>query len=168
MLSLSFMLPDHETIYMDAVLTPNRSLSRKGFLIAMTAIAVTFFMTGLIFLSMGALPILGFMGLDVLAIWFAFHISYKRQREETRVTVTARTISLHHKDAKGREKHAELPAAFARIELEEPAGPTSWLRIEHGKTAWIIGRFLTPTERSSLAKALRQALLAARAERYPA
>lgn len=162
------MTPSPETIYMDAVLTPNRSLSQKGFLIAMTAIAVTFFLTGLIFLSMGALPILGFMGLDVLAIWLAFHLSFRQQREETRVTVTARAISLHHKDAKGREKHAEVPAAFARIELEEPAGSTSWLRIEHGKTAWIIGRFLTPPERSSLAKALRQALLAARSERYPA
>lgn len=153
---------------MDALLTPNRSLSQKGFLIAMTAIAVTFFMTGLMFLSMGAGPILAFMGLDVLAIWLAFRISFRQQREETRVTVTARTISLHHKDAKGREKHAELPSAFARVELEEPAGPTSWLRIEHGKTAWIIGRFLTPPERSDFAKALRKALLAARSERYPA
>lgn len=152
---------------MDALLTPNRSLSQKGFLIAMTAIAVTFFMTGLMFLSMGAGPILAFMGLDVLAIWLAFRISFRQQREETRVTVTARTISLHHKDAKGREKHAELPSAFARVELEEPAGPTSWLRIEHGKTAWIIGRFLTPPERSDFAKALRKALLAARSERYP-
>lgn len=162
------MQPPAETIYMDAVLTPNRSLSRQGFLIAMSAIAVTFFMTGLMFWSMGALPILGFMGLDVLAIWLAFRISFRRQREETRVTVTARAIRLHHRDAKGREKQAEVPSAFARIELDEPAGPTSWLRIEHGKTAWVIGRFLTPPERISLAKALRQALLAAKSERHPA
>ena len=161
------MLSPPETIYMDAVLTPNRSLSRKGFLIAMTAIAVTFFLTGLIFLSMGALPVLGFMGLDILAIWLAFRISFRRQKEETRVTVTARAIRLHHKDAKGREKRAELPSAFARVELDEPAGPASWLRIEHGKTAWIIGRFLTPPERSDFAKALRKALLAAKSERYP-
>ncbi|OYW84926.1 MAG: hypothetical protein B7Z22_09580 [Hyphomonas sp. 32-62-5] len=100
---------------------------------------------------------------------FERHRAYpKRQREETRVIVTARSIRLHHKDAKGREKHAEVPSAFARIELDEPAGPASWLRIEHGKTAWVIGRFLTPPERSSLAKALRQALLAAKAERHPA
>ncbi|OZB13853.1 MAG: hypothetical protein B7X53_15180 [Hyphomonas sp. 34-62-18] len=162
------MQQTEETVYMDAVLTPNRSLSRQGFLIAMAAIAFTFFMTGLMFWSMGALPILGFMGLDIAVIWLAFHISYKRQREETRVIVTARSIRLHHKDAKGREKHAEVPSAFARIELDEPAGPASWLRIEHGKTAWVIGRFLTPPERSSLAKALRQALLAAKAERHPA
>ncbi|WP_213271691.1 DUF2244 domain-containing protein [Hyphomonas sp.] len=167
MLNLPLMLTPPETIYMDAVLTPNRSLSRNGFLIAMTAIAVTFFLTGLIFLSMGALPVLGFMGLDILAIWLAFRISFRRQKEETRVTVTARAIRLHHKDAKGHEKRAELPSAFARVELDEPAGPASWLRIEHGKTAWIIGRFLTPPERSDLAKALRKALQAARSERYP-
>ncbi|MBY9067862.1 DUF2244 domain-containing protein [Hyphomonas sp. WL0036] len=157
-----------ETIYMDAVLTPNRSLSRQGFFIAMLAIAVTFFLNGLMFWSMGALPILGFMGLDVLAIWLAFHISFRRQKEETRVTVTARAICLHHKDAKGGEKFAEVPSAFARVKLAEPAGPGDWLRIEHGKTAWVIGRFLTPDERKSFASALRQALASARAERYPA
>lgn len=162
-------MPDtDETIYMDAVLTPNRSLSRRGFAIAMIAIAVTFFLNGLMFWSMGALPILGFMCLDILAIWLAFHISFRRQKEETRVVVTARSIHLHHRDAKGREKRAEVPAAFARIELKEPNGPTDWLRIEHGKTAWIIGRFLTPDERKSLAAALRMALRTARMERYPA
>ena len=153
---------------MDAVLTPNRSLSRKGFLIAMLAIALTFFINGLMFWSMGALPILGFMGLDVLAIWLAFHISFRRQKEETRVIVTARAIRLHHRDAKGGEKHAEVPSAFARVELAEPVGPGDWLRIEHGKTAWVIGRFLTPDERKSFASALRQALVSARAERHPA
>lgn len=162
------MQPPTETIYMDAVLTPNRSLSQKGFLIAMSAIAITFFMTGLMFWSMGALPILGFMGLDVLAIWLAFRISFRRQREETRVTVTARAICLHHRDAKGKEKRAEVPAAFARVELAEPTGPADWLRIEHGRTAWVIGRFLTPDERQAFAAALRAALRSARAERHPA
>lgn len=162
------MIQPDETIYMDAVLTPNRSLSQKGFMIAMSAIAITFFLTGLMFWSMGALPVLGFFGLDILAIWLAFHFSFRRQKEETRVIVTARAILLQHRDSKGREKRAEVPSAFARIELEEPTGPASWLRIEHGKTAWVIGRFLTPPERSSLAAALRQALLNARRERYPA
>lgn len=157
-----------ETVYMDAVLTPNRSLSQKGFALLMCLITVTFTFFGLIFWSMGAIPVLGFFGLDILAIALAFHFSFRRQKEETRVTVTSRTIRLHHKDAKGHEKHAELPSAFARIELEEPAGPTSWLRIAHGKRAWIIGRFLTPDERQSLAEALRRALASARAERYPA
>jgi uncharacterized membrane protein len=46
--------------------------------------------------------------------------------------------------------------------------PTSWLRIEHGRTAFVIGRFLTPKERKSLAEGLRTALQRARCERHPA
>lgn len=162
------MQEPHEIIYMDAVLTPNRSLSQRGFIIAMSAIGAVFFFTGLMFWSMGALPVLGFFGLDILAIWLAFRLSFRRQREETRVTVTARSILLRHRDPKGREKQAEVPAAFARVELEEPTGPGDWLRIEHGRTAWVIGRFLTPDERKSFASALRRALAAARSERHPA
>lgn len=159
--------PD-EIIYLDAVLTPNRSLSERGFAIAMAIVAVVFFLTGLMFYSMGALPILGFFGLDMVAIWFAFRLSFNRQREQTHITVTARSIRMHHTDRKGREKTAEVPTAFARIELDEPVQPPSWLRIEHGRTAWVIGRFLTPEERRGFAEALRKAVRAARNERLPA
>lgn len=157
-----------ETIYLDARLTPNRSLSERGFAIGMAIVAVVFFLTGLMFWSMGAAPILGFFGLDMLAIWLAFRLSFRKLREETHITVTARNIRMVHTDAKGREKTAEVPTAFARVELDEPVLPTSWLRIEHGRTAWVIGRFLTPDERKSFAGALRKALIAARSERLPA
>jgi len=73
-----------------------------------------------------------------------------------------------HTDKKGRRREAEVPAGFARVELDEPLTPASWLRIEHGRTAWVIGRFLTVEERKSFATALRNALRAARSERAPA
>jgi uncharacterized membrane protein len=162
------MLPANQTIYMDAVLTPNDSLSPRAFQIVMGLTVAMSLVAGLMFLSMGAWPVIGFFGLDALALWFGFRLVRRRNREETRVRVTADTLSMHHRDGKGREKTAEVPAAFARIELDEPVGPTSWLRIEHGQTAYVIGRFLTPKERKSLAAGLRAALQRARAERHPA
>lgn len=150
---------------MDATLTPNRSLSDRGAAFLIGGIAVLFFLSGLAFLQMGALPVLGFFGLDLIAIWLAFRLSFQRQREETRIVVTADSLQLHHRDARGREKSAKVPSAFARIELEEPLSPTSWLRIEYGQTAYVIGKFLTPDERRSLAQAMRGALAAARSER---
>ncbi|HKK29208.1 MAG TPA: DUF2244 domain-containing protein, partial [Alphaproteobacteria bacterium] len=51
---------------LDAVLSPHRSLAPRGFLILMGAVAAVSFATGLLFASMGAWPILGFFGLDVL------------------------------------------------------------------------------------------------------
>ncbi len=155
-------------VYMDAILVPNRSLSPRAFTVFMAGVAVVSFLSGMAFLSMGAWPVLGFFGLDALLIWLAFRWHRGRAPEETRVRITADAVELCHRDKQGREKRASLPAAFARIELEEPVGANSWLRIEHGRTAYIIGRFLTPKERSSLAAALRQALVKARAERHPA
>ena len=162
------MTETSEIIYLDAVLRPNRSLSERGFAIGMAIVAVVFFLTGLMFYSMGAVPILGFFGLDMVAVWLAFRLSFRKLEVQTRVTVTARTLRIHHLDEKGRVREAEVPSAFARVELEEPLTPNSWLRIEHGRTAWVIARFLTPPERKAFAEALRKALRAARSERLPA
>jgi uncharacterized membrane protein len=162
------MTDQTEILYLDAVLKPNRSLSERGFAVGMAIVAVVFFLTGLMFWSMGAAPILGFFGLDMVAIWLAFRLSFRKLEVQTHVTVTARAIRLRHRDANGRIREAEVPSAFARIELDEPVTPTSWLRIEHGRTAWVIGRFLAPPERKAFAEALRTALRAARAERLPA
>ena len=155
------------TVYMDAVLTPNNSLSDRAFMVIMAGIAGVSFLTGLMFLAVGAVPVIGFFGLDVLVFYLAFRWHRKRNREETRVVITADEVRLHHRDGKGREKEAGFPAAFARVELDEPVGPTSWLRIEHGQIAYVIGRFLTPKERKSLAAAIRTALKRARSERHP-
>lgn len=156
-----------ETVYMDAVLEPNRSLSPRAFGLIMVVIGAASFCAGIIYISVGAWPVLGFFGLDALLIWYCFRLSFRDQSQRTRVKVTAERVFLHHTKPDGTEKSAELPTAFARVELDEPLKWDSWLRIEHGSTAYIIGRFLTPKERKSLAMALRSALIKARSERLP-
>lgn len=160
-------MPDtDEIIYLDAVLTPNRSLSGKGFVWFMALVAIVGIITALAFIQMGFVFVIAFFGAMTGALWLAFHRSFRHQTEETRVRVTARNLSLHHRNARGEVKLVDLPSGFARVELEEPLRPDSWLRIEHGRTAYVIGRFLTPPERKSLAEALRAALNKARLERH--
>ncbi len=161
--------PDEPPIvYLDAVLTPNDSLSPRAFALFMALVAGVSFMSGMAFLSLGAWPVFGFFGLDVLLIWLAFRWHRGRVQERTRIVITADEITLNHRDQKGGERSARLPSAFARVMLDEPVGPHSLLRIEHGRSGFVIGRFLTPKERSGLASALRGALIAARQERYRA
>src|SRR5260370_7930027 len=71
-----------------ALLTPHRSLNRSGFLVLMGFLSAVSFTAGLAFLLMGAWPVLGFFSLDVLAIYWAFRINFRRARasEEIRVT----------------------------------------------------------------------------------
>ncbi|ODA68059.1 hypothetical protein A7A08_01229 [Methyloligella halotolerans] len=63
-----------------ALLTPNRSLGPMGFLVLMCFVSGISFSAGLMFWIMGAWPIMGFFGLDVALIYFAFRASYKAGR----------------------------------------------------------------------------------------
>ena len=130
------MSAPNEIIYMDAVLRPNQSLSQRGFAIVMAVVGGVSFLTGIAFISMGAIPVIGFFGLDALAFYFAFRMSFRQQREETRIVVTAEELRLTHKGANGSEKSATVPSAFARIELDEPLNANSWLRVEYGLCHW--------------------------------
>ena len=85
-----------ETIYFDATLTPNRSLSPKAFMVVMGIVAAMSFIAGLAFVSMGAFPVIGFFGLDALLIWLAFRWSFRKLKQETRVRITAEEIDLVH------------------------------------------------------------------------
>ena len=49
-----------------AVITPHRSLGPKGFLIFMLCLGGLSFVSGVAFVVMGAWPVCGFFGLDVL------------------------------------------------------------------------------------------------------
>ncbi|MEL6323047.1 MAG: DUF2244 domain-containing protein [Pseudomonadota bacterium] len=154
-------------LYMDAVLTPNASLSPRAFAVIMTLVGVFSFAAGILYLTVGAWPVFGFFGLDALAIWYAFRLSFRAQKQETRITVDAETVRLRHAQSGRAYKDVSLPTAFVRVELDEPVTLQSWLRIEHRDRAFIIGRFLTPDERRSFANALRTAIRRARMERYP-
>ena len=59
------------------VLTPHRSLSRQGFL-AVDGVdrRRSILSAGTLFFLLGAWPVVGFMGLDVALIWWAFRANF--------------------------------------------------------------------------------------------
>src|SRR5260370_7730407 len=69
-----------EPTLFSALLTPHRSLNRTGFLVLMAFLSLISFAAGVAFLLMGAWPVFGFFGLDVLAIYWAFKINFRRAR----------------------------------------------------------------------------------------
>ena len=164
----SNMTLDAETVYFDATLTPNRSLSPRAFTVVMAVVVAMSFFAGLAFVSMGAFPVIGFFGLDALVIWLAFQWSFRSLKQETRVRVTAEQIDLLHTRPGQKPREARLPTAFTRVHLDFPDRRPSELKLAHAGKAWVIGRFLTPDERKTLKSALETAIWRARNERHPA
>src|SRR5258706_13192115 len=84
-----------------ALLTPHRSLNRTGFLVLMGFISAVSCAAGLAFLLMGAWPVLGFFGLDALAIYWAFRVNYRRGDATEEITVTPSEIRVRRVSHRG-------------------------------------------------------------------
>jgi uncharacterized membrane protein len=154
------------TIYLDAVLEPPRSLSPRGFNRVMLALGSVSFLSGVYFIAVGAWPVMGFLGLEILALWLVFRFSFRAQRARTYVRVTAEAVDLRKVDGWGRERRASFAAHFARVEFDRQAAGPHALRVASSARAYIVGEFLTPRERETFARRLAQAISDARRERY--
>ena len=64
--------------FLDITVLPYRSLSKKNFRNLMIIVSIIFFSIGVFFWSLGAWPVFGFLGLDVLLLYLAFKINYKK------------------------------------------------------------------------------------------
>lgn len=159
-------MAENQTIYLDAELRPNRSLSRFGFRIVMGVMTMASLVPAAIFLSQGAWPVAGFLGLDVLAVYIAFRLSYAHGRAREFIRVTPMNLDIRRFDHRGRRTAEErFPSYWARVAIDDPPEPDSQLTVSASGRATTVGGFLSAEERVSLANALRDALARARQAR---
>ena len=145
-----------------AILHPHRSLGPKGFLILMIGIGAVSFVTGLVFLLLGAWPVMGFFGLDVLLVYIAFKLNYRAARAYELVELTPHALKLTQISASGKSKSFEFNPYWVRVLFtERPDGGNNLKLVSHGRELEC-GRLLNDDERRDFAEALSSALDAAR------
>ena len=148
-----------QNIAFDAVLRPHRSLGPHGFVILMTAVVAVSFVAGVVFLSIGAWPVPGFLGLDVLLIYAAFRVNYRAARRYETVRLDAAGLTVRAVDPKGTARTWTFDPYWVRVTVDElETGSNRVVLSSHGRYL-NVGGFLTPDERSEFADALRAALL---------
>ncbi len=147
-----------------AELTPYRSLGKNGFLILMAVISVTCFSAGIMFLAVGAWPVVFFLGLDVLIIWLAFKINYHSAKAKEYVYVGRDQLKICKVDAWGRSEEHVFNPFWTRFEIDrhDELGITQMSVLSKGKRL-AVGAFLNPVDRESFATAFSNALAKAKA-----
>lgn len=148
---------------LSARLTPHRSLNRTGFLAVMLFLSVVSFVTGIAFLMMGAWPVFGFFGLDVLVIWWAFKVNFRAARASEEIVVTPTELRVRRVSHRGQVAEWTFNPLWVRLdqEVDEDFGLEHLYLISRGRRIQIAG-FLGPEEKASFYKALVEALNAAR------
>ena len=146
-----------------ATLTPHRSLSRGGFLTLMGFVSAVSFVSGAMFWRMGAWPVFGFFGLDVLLIYWAFRVNFRRANAREDIEVTPYDIRVRRISHRGDVMEWSLNPLWARIEKHShPEFGIERLYLVSGRRRLSIASFLGPDEKASFAAALQEALHAAK------
>jgi len=146
-----------------ALLTPHRSLNRAGFLVLMAFLGVVSFAAGLAFLLMGAWPVFGFFGLDVLAVYWAFRINFRRARATEEIWMTSSELRVRRVSHRGHVVEFVLNPLWVQLDQKTHSeyGIEKLYLVSKGRRL-SIASFLGPDEKASFAKALGTALTAAR------
>src|SRR5437899_10206615 len=149
--------------WFSALLTPHRSLSRTGFLVLMAFVSAVSFAAGLAFLLMGAWPVLGFFGLDVLAIYWAFRVNFRHAEATEEIRVTPSELWVRRVSHRGHVVEWVLNPLWVRLDQKIHAefGIERLYLVSRGRHV-SVGSFLGPDEKASLAKALIAALQSAK------
>ncbi len=148
-----------EPTIFSAIITPHRSLGSTGFLVLMLGIGGGSFISGVMFLMIGAWPVFGFLGLDVLLIYCAFCINYRAARAYEEVTVTTSELTVRKVSHRGGVREWTLNPLWVRLEriAHEEFGIERLFLVSHGRRL-SIASCLGPHEKASFAGALSTAL----------
>lgn len=146
-----------------ARLTPYRSLGSTGFMLLMVFVGVTCFVSGMLFLAIGAWPVFGFFGLDVLLIWFAFKMSYRSGKAWEEIAVWKHQLEFRQISPSGKVIIHEFNPFWTRftVDRHDEIGITRMSLADRNRTV-DIGMFLNPLDRESFAEAFRHALAKAK------
>ena len=147
-----------EATLFEAVLTPHRSLSLRGLGYLLGFLGVVSLGVTTLFFTLGAWPIAGFNGGEMLvaAALLRAHARSRRAREVLLLTDSGMRVLFFDPDGSKRERH--MPSGWLNVVIEERQGRVPGLLLTtHGKRLEV-ARMLGEAEKRDLAEALRSVL----------
>jgi uncharacterized membrane protein len=152
-------------LYMDAVISPHRSLSRRGFIILISILTLINAVTAMVFVALGAGPVPVFLALDVVAVVVAFAISRRSAMRTERIQVSAREVRVMLATSRGVQTVWSSPTAFTRVTLLGEAEDERDLRLRLSNREVAVAGALSRRERLDFCQALDGAIMRARSGR---
>jgi uncharacterized membrane protein len=153
----------YEAPLFDVRLDPHRSLGKGGFRVFMMAIFVLSAFVSLPFYLMGAWPVVGFMGLDVLALYLAFQINFRSARAYEELRLTPLELLFARVSARGARREWRFNPSWVRFErIEHEEFGTQRLSLVSRGRSLEVGAFLGPEQKAEFAAQFSRALALAR------
>lgn len=146
-----------------ARLHPNRSLGPRGAALVLCFTALAGILVSIPFYLLGAWPVVGFFGLDVLALYLAFRVVQNRARAFEELKLSRLELLYRRVSHRGASSEWRFNPYWVRLrqDIHEEFG-TQRLELVEGRRSVIVGSFLGAEEKGKFANALRGALAESR------
>ena len=135
---------------------PNNSLSPKGFVLLMIFITIPCIFIGVMFLYMGAWPVLGFMGLEIALIFIFFKILFHKNSFYEHIILDKNKFNISYNHNKKTINTIVLEPTWLQVKINHTN--KSLAITTHGKTIEL-GKCLALEEKIKLAEAIRKGLI---------
>lgn len=138
----------------DATLYPHRSLKPRQVRRLVWALVAICGIASLRFIVVGAWPVVGFLAVDIAAIWLAFHLSFRSGQLYETLQLGEKDLILTRVHPSRRVESWRFDPYWVQLGLKTIDEDRNQLSLtSHGKTV-VFGTFLTPTDRRKLKAAL--------------
>jgi uncharacterized membrane protein len=149
-------------LFMDAVITPNRSLTPKGLTLLVCVVTAFDALLAFLFVRMGAAPIPFFLGAGLIAVCLALLASIRSGRTRERVQVSADDVRVMVEEGETARTVWISPTAFTRVSLAAVEADSA-LTLHVSDRVFPVAAALSRRERREFAAALSSAIARARA-----
>ncbi len=142
-----------------AVIRPNQSLGRDGFRIVMGLCCLVSLVTSIACWRAGFWPIAGFFGLDMLALYVALKVSFRRGRSFEEVAISPLEVSLARTDPRGARREWRFNPLWTKLaRLDDEEFGLRRLTLISRREYVVVARDADPAERERVAEGLASAL----------
>ncbi len=135
-------------------LWPYRSLGNHGYLYLMIAFIGLVFFLSLLFYSLGAWPVAGFLGIEIGLVCLVFQINYNSGKNFEQIYITPQQTCVERVNWRGAKKRFTIVSPWISARCVKTDGYCDKLILSYHAEKLEIGAFLPPKEKSSLANAL--------------
>lgn len=142
-----------------ATIRPHRSLGRDGFRVMMIVCGLVALAACIRVITLGFWPVSGFIVVDLVGLYLAFRVSYRRAKSFEEVVLTRIELMIRRVTHKGQASEWRLNPLWTRLhrETDEEYG-LQRIAVESRGQRIVIARDLSPVEREDFAEALGSAL----------
>jgi len=149
--------PEAPSPVFEALITPYRSLSRKGVATLVAVLCVFTVLIAVRFWFLGAWPVVLFSVIEVPLVVLLLWLNMRRGRVSEMILIDTRDVRVTRTDGAGRRVSFTLPLAWLRVDHDTSRG-TSRLLLRSRGIEREVGGFLHDVDREALYHALAEAM----------